>query len=513
MKDEKEKSLNEYKGKRKRNEGKVNNENSDIFNPHLSARELKKIQYYENMFKKMEQKKEENTNDGDYRCKKKHNKIKRVKKVYTYKKDLSEHIEKNSKKSDNNLRKINSIKDIDSCKNFNKNESKKKKNVILNSNINQNLNEKFSKRKESLINVKKEKVIKQKLNNSKNIENSKMVTTKNENCVNSNQFNSDSNYRMHKLFNTKYNSNLNENDYSHKVASKLKNNKIKEVKKNRKKILFKNNRLIINFEKGYLSDNIINYNNINQIRCEYDKTYSGKEEDILKIRSVSVSSNKNDYFLDNSRIQLKSRYDYSTSENKIMYKNYNSHSFENKKRKILNYFINNAAKKTNIFNEFLKKKMKKKINDNDYNFQIKNDLNSISRNLESSLESNYNLKLCLNDKEVTDENVNSKSYSIEYFNEEENERKKEINDDFNFKSHNESNNIIDGKKISNVNYCIKKYLDNMRYTNLKKFKKINKENLKIYVKNCVNFLSFNKFDNAILCLLNLQSTLQKKGKK
>ncbi|CRG97145.1 conserved Plasmodium protein, unknown function [Plasmodium gallinaceum] len=514
MKDEKGKSLNESKGKRKKNEGKINNGNSDIFNPQLSARELKKIQYYENMFKKMEQKKEDNANDGDYKYKKKYNKIKRTKKAHKHKKELIEHNEKNSKK--NNLKKINSGKEIySSYKNVNKNESKQKKNNILNSNINHSFSEQCLEGKELMINVKKEKLIKQKLIKSKSIENSEVVTTKKENYINSNLFNSGNIGRINKLYNTKSNSDLNENNYLHIIVNKKENNKIVKIQRNRTNFLLKDYKLIINKEKGYSSDNIISYNNIDEISHEFNKTHLGEEGNVLKaIRSVSFSSNKSEYFFNDSIYNLKSSYDENILENKIIYNDYNSYSFENEKKKILNYFTNNVVKKTNSFNELLKKRrINKNISGMNSSFKIKNNLNSITRNLESSIESNDNLKLYLNDKEITDENANTKSCSIEYFNEEDNESKREINNDFNFKSHNESNNASNSKKMSNVNYCIKKYLDNMKYTNLKKLKKINKENLKIYVRSCVNFLNFSNFDNAILCLLNFQNTVQKKKKK
>ncbi|SBT81184.1 conserved Plasmodium protein, unknown function [Plasmodium malariae] len=406
MKRERNKLLNESKGKRKKKDKitgtGINEKKGDTFNPQLSARELKKIQYYENMFKKMEKQKEENGNERENKNKKKSSHVRKTKKEDTAnnKKEFDEnkvvyeHIIKDAKNEDVHSskeeyeilemneqkyqklsrKKVNANDNTDedfTPKNSTKKEYTIDENVrVCNSIDKKNTNDNILNNKELIIRIKKENLSKEKWKNYKINEGSKNGTNQNKNVINFSLFNSDSENETDKLgeVNKKYQDDEDNifystieglNNYTAKSRSNdsdydRNNNKIIEIIKGKKKFKCTNNNLLqINSEKGYVSDGKINYNSSqNEIRLKTnEKKYSGKEKkNVLKIkRSFSVNSNINEYFLDITPIILKSGYDSNSSENGVECNdNLNLYSFENKKKNVLNLLTGNVEGKEKL---------------------------------------------------------------------------------------------------------------------------------------------------------------------
>ncbi|GAB69332.1 hypothetical protein PCYB_147600 [Plasmodium cynomolgi strain B] len=589
----------------------------ETFNPQLSARELKKIQYYENMFKKMERKREERQNEGDNKGKKKGSNARRMKKetetstkekgeessgaaleesgevadetVVTEEKGddakqsgVKETARGNSQKGEKDAKGATDAKE---AKHKPKKENPKlepretyayavgreKQDEPQSMDGNERgKNNKWRKVEKSQMRIKKEELRMDKGMSSKMREGSnKAVTLKGKKCVeNSNPFVSDSegegeeeddelqSSERNPPRGDRYNdqSSASPKHYTYNkngMAKAGKDNKVKE--ENRKS----SGNHKMDGEKEHESDHDVNYDNDPNEMINFQgkrKIYleAERKKRVLKIkRSFSVSSNINEYFFDTSSIQLMSDNDHSAyrkEEHSSGEDNENEPTFSYKKKKILQLLTrtdgkdndtihplavaNNGSSSNNTeggnYNLADSDKWLKWKNKKNYNIWFASNNNSRKRNKwhlvrsydESRIETNERIDLHPNGKEnFVDEqmNMNGRSNSTEYFINREDlpmGKKSLCEKKFNEKSaegSSSTNMMMHANKKFDVNCCIRKYLDNMRYTNLKKLKKVNRGNLNLYVKGCTNFLNFDKVDSAILSMRKFQEALQRRG--
>ncbi|KYN98296.1 hypothetical protein PGSY75_1251600, partial [Plasmodium gaboni] len=286
------------------------------------------------------------------------------------------------------------------------------------------------------------------------------------------------------------------------------NNKYIELKKGHKKYGLINQRHIINYEKGYYSDNEINYDNINNIIYKiynnnnnkmytqhhsnnnnnnknniYNNYWNNKKNSkkFLHLkRSFSVSSNIADYFYDTNIMHLKNNCESSHSSSSSMDDmTYEKNIFEDKKMDIIKYFIND-----NIYKNFI-------VQENNINNNVINNIVRHINELRNDNDKNYkntymnelnNLKYMKNDIYSTKNYINKtnellKLYSndklnvLQYYDENFKERKNNENDWSEYaqkSSIDEVHNIRYESKMYNVNFCIKKYLSNMKQKKKKK---------------------------------------------
>ncbi|SCQ17316.1 conserved Plasmodium protein, unknown function [Plasmodium ovale] len=592
MKRERNKPLNESIGKKKRNDEKAigtekNEKNGDAFNPHLSARELKKIQYYENMFKKMEKRKEENYSEVDSKIKRKSSNSRKTKKEEEAdKKDENKADNTNGKEvcrkeesedenkneyANANARAYEEGKDFKSHEFLLKNVgaiagedftgkdiTRREMNLVTDvakSNYmgNHSRIEQKQKEKKELLEVKKKNV-------SKEFPNAgifrREISNKKKNGLHYNLFSSDESEKetrklndtdkiypnnrsrfccnSRQIFNSSPDREVNDNicngKSNHTMADirkeKMKKAQEKEITQEMAKGrgLGTNTRMHIKLDKGHESDSTVNYNNpmhyVNFQMYNNQRRRKGKMMMLKVKRSFSANSSINEYYLDADSVHQKSTYDSSTSGNEYVRSNkYHSHTSHNKKRDALNLRTSDIQGEKSI-------NMKNKWQDNG---ELKNEICYFGHSTQNNKNNNWNYQnsytksfieskdsfdLYLNDKEYIDENMNTKSNSTEYFNDEIVTNKKPFSSkNFNHKSSSESNRTNCVNKKYDVNFCIRKYLNRMRHTNLKKLKKVNKANVNLYVKSCTNFLNFNKFDSAILSLRKFQNTLQQEEER
>ncbi|CZT99671.1 hypothetical protein CYL21_4663 [Plasmodium falciparum NF54] len=668
----KNKDREKYKNKEEKNQDKVrsndnrtsHNNNNEIFNPQLSARELKKIQYYENMFKRMEQQVEENNmdshvnnnnnnNNNNNEKKKKINQLKKSNKKeqedyeekkndeneynkkgmqrnedshtndvhmndvhmndvhmndshinnsnYKYIKNDESLCNKSSssiqnvegtKKRETNIKskKLNVVKSVDETHEdiYNVvNNNKRNEEIYIEKNImcsDKNINEKINeednkndneeekndhrlsdlgnvdKKDELLLEDNKDILIKNIIYDKGNILKEQNDMMKKEICYddfNRNIFHSNDIEHINKIKEEEF---TNKNIYKRlyydnrikdtcKYEYNIYNNKYIELKKSHKKYGLTNQRLIINYERGYCSDNVINYNNINKVIY---KIYNNKKKNIyihnnnnsnkynkynkktLNFkRSFSISSNIGDYFYDISMVHLKNNCESSPSSSSSSMHDitYHKNLFEDDKISIVKYFMNYSDDDNkNTYQDYLVQE--NNINNNVHNNGVVRDISEIGNDKNKKNENTYmnelnNLKYIKNDIYSTKNYINKtnqllKLYSndklnvLQYYDEKFKERKNNENDGSEYaqkSSIDEVHNIHYESKMYNVNFCIKKYLRNMKYVNLKRLKTINEKNCKLYVKGCTHFLNLNKFNDALSCLSKLQNLKGKKKKK
>ncbi|SBT50707.1 hypothetical protein POVWA1_061900 [Plasmodium ovale wallikeri] len=594
MKRERNKPLNESKGRKKRNDEKAigtenNEKNGDAFNPQLSARELKKIQYYENMFKKMEKQKEENYNEVDSKIKRKSSNSRKTKKEgEADKKDENKADNTNGKevcrKEENEDENKNAYANANTNARANEKGNDFKSREFLLKNVgpisgqdftgkdimrrerdlvtdvatsssmdNRSIIEQKRKEKKELLEVKKKNVIKELPNAG--IFGRREISNKKKNGLHYNLFSSDeSENETRKLndtdkispnngslfccnsrhiFNNRSDRELNDgirNGRSNHTMVDIRKEKMKKAQEKeitkemaKERGLGTNTKMQTKLDKGHESDSTVNYNNpMHYVNFQmYNNQRRRKGKMMLKVkRSFSADSSINEYYLDADSVHLKSTYDSSTSGNEYVQSNkYHSHTSQNKKRDVLNLQTSDieGEKSINMQNKWQE------------NGELKNEICYFGRSTQNSKNNNWNYQnsytksfieskdsfdLYLNDKEYIDENMNTKSNSTEYFNDEIVTNKKLFSSkNFNHKSSSESNRTNCVNKKYDVNFCIRKYLNRMRHTNLKKLKKVNKANVNLYVKSCTNFLNFNKFDSAILSLRKFQNTLQREEER
>ncbi|ANQ10856.1 Uncharacterized protein PCOAH_00051480 [Plasmodium coatneyi] len=565
----------------------------EMFNPQLSARELKKIQYYENMFKKMEQKREEQQNEGDNKGKRKVSNSRKMKgetepsvkgkeeessgtalevtgeAVVTEEKgdDAKQNGVEETARGKNQKGGKNAKEAKQKSKNANPKEEPtetcayavdtEKQNEPHSMDDNQRgKNNKWRKGETSQVRIKKEELRVDKGICSKMGEGSnKAATLKGKKCVeNSNRFASDSdgggeeeNDELHRSERDpprgdKYN----DQGFASPKNYTYRKNGMAEGGKG---------------DREHESDNDVNYDNDPNERINFKgrrKIYPGSEREkkVLKIkRSFSVSSNISEYFFDTSSIQLVSDNEvsvYGKEEQSSEKDNENEPTFSYKKKKLLQLLTcrdckdddsvhplavaNNGSSSNNTdgVNYNLADSEKWLIWKNKKNYNIRFASNNNIRKRKkwhivrsyhlSSIETDQRVDLHPNGEEnFVDEQMSMNGRSngtlngTEYFPNGEDVpigKKSFCEKKFNGKTAENSsttNMIINANDKFDVNCCIKKYLDNMRYTNLKKLKKVNKSNLKLYVKGCTNFLNFDKVDSAILSMRKFQEALQRKG--
>ncbi|CDO65788.1 conserved Plasmodium protein, unknown function [Plasmodium reichenowi] len=342
----------------------------------------------------------------------------------------------------------------------------------------------------------------------------------------------------------------NRNKDTCKYEYNIYNNKYIELKKSHKKYGLTNQRLIINYERGYCSDNVINYNNINKViyriynnnkkniyihnnnNNKYNKynknnKYNNNNKKTLNFkRSFSISSNIGDYFYDISMAHLKNNCESSPSSSSSSMHDitYHKNIFEDDKISIVKYFMNYSDDDNkNTYKDYLVQK--NNINNNVHNNIVVRDISEIGNDKNKKNKNTYmnelnNLKCIKNDINKTNQLLklysNDKLNVLQYYDEKFKERKNNENDGSEYarkSSIDEVHNIHYESKIYNVNFCIKKYLRNMKYVNLKRLKTINEKNCKLYVKGCTHFLNLNKFNDALSCLSKLQNLKGKKKKK
>ncbi|SCO70263.1 conserved Plasmodium protein, unknown function [Plasmodium vivax] len=315
-------------------------------------------------------------------------------------------------------------------------------------------------------------------------------------------------------------------------------------------------------EKGHESDRDVNYDNDPNEMINFEgkrKIYSEAERKkrVLKIkRSFSVSSNINEYFFNTNSIQLMGdNYPsaYVKEEQSSGEDNENEPNFSYKKKKLLKLLTRTGGKANNVVHPLAVANNDSSSNNTEggnynladshkwltwkskknYSICFASNNNSRKRNKwhivhsysEPRIETNGLVDLRPNgeEKKFVDEHMNMNGRSngtsngTEYFIIGEDPpmgKKSFCEKKFNGKSEEGSsstNVMMHANKKFDVNCCIRKYLDNMRYTNLKKLKKVNRGNLKLYVQGCTNFLNFDKVDSAILSMRKFQEALQRRG--
>ncbi|EUD64647.1 hypothetical protein C922_04993 [Plasmodium inui San Antonio 1] len=310
-------------------------------------------------------------------------------------------------------------------------------------------------------------------------------------------------------------------------------------------------------EKEHESDHDVNYDNDPNETIEFKEkrkisSEAERKKRVLKIkRSFSVSSNINEYFLDTSSIQLISDNDpsaYGKEEQSSGEDNEKEPTFSYKKKKLLQLLTrtdskdndtvyplvvaNNRSSSNNTeggnyhladLDKWLTWRNKKNYNicfDSNNRGRKRNKWHIVRSYDEPRIETSERVDLHPNGKENfvdVQMNMNGRSNDTEYFiNREDLPMGKKLfcEKKFNRKCAEGSstqNMMMHRNKEFDVNCCIRKYLDNMRYTNLKKLKKVNRGNLKLYVKGCTNFLNFDKVDSAILSMRKFQEALQRSG--
>ncbi|SCN63768.1 conserved Plasmodium protein, unknown function [Plasmodium chabaudi adami] len=551
------------KMKRKKSDSKIKkieddgkNEKKDTFNPQLSARELKKIQYYENMFKKIEQQREENNNEVDNKNKKVHTNVKKNKK------------EDNEKKVDNKSEKYNKHGFLKKGKDNNNNDLRrinkkmKKKKKLMNNY--KSIYEEDQSSDNSEIRLKSEDYDNSKKNNSSkddkisksNIyEKRKLKKPKNEDKFNYSLFSSDDNSEKKENVLNSNSSISNEKSLQHSNNinnfNEVDNNvnrteynyddtyKIIEIKKRERNSRKRNNILKIHYERGYASDISIEEtcdkgivdnssmikdkgnNLINLLRFKiYNNNFLKKQDKyvVKRKRSFSVNSSLNEYFLETDMINLKNVNDCSSTDS-------NFFEDENKIDLLSNF---EDPQKENLF-EFLKKTTDKM---NEYKWinhmGVKNEISYLNCSPEYEKENNSsrinssdkpiikyknNLNIFLKGKEQSYENINTKSNSMDYIDEENDTNKISLYNNMNIQNYDECNTVKFVNKEYDVNCCMKRYLNDMKYINLKKFKKIKKKNLNTYVKGCTKILNTDKVDNLIFVLRTFTNVIEKGEEK
>ncbi|CAD2106186.1 conserved Plasmodium protein, unknown function [Plasmodium vinckei lentum] len=567
--------VDDNKMKRKKNDNKVKKieddgktEKKDTFNPQLSARELKKIQYYENMFKKIEQQREENNNEVDNKNKKVHTNVKKNKKEDNEKRD--EHT--GSKKVDSKSEKYNKHGFLKKGKDNNNNDLrrinkkiKKKKKLMnkyksiyeedSNSDNNSDPNE-IHLKNEDYDNTKKNNLNKEdKISKSNIYEKKKLKKPKNEDKFNYSLFSSDdnsekkenvlnSNSSISNEKNIQHSNNINNFNEVDKSINRIEYNyddthKLIEIKKRKRNSRKRNNILKIHYKRGYASDISIEEtcdkgivdnstmiknkgnNLINLLRFKiYNNNFLKKQDKyvVKRKRSFSVNSSLNEYFLETDMINLKNVNDCSSTDS-------NFFEDENKIDLLSNF---GDPEKENLF-EFLKKTSDKM---NEYKWiksmGVKNEVSylncspeyekgNISSRINSSgkpiIKYKNNLNLFLKGKEQSYENINIKSNSMDYIDEENDTNKLSLYNNMNIQNYDECNTVKFVNKEYDVNFCMKRYLNDMKYINLKKFKKIKKRNLNSYVKGCTKILNTDKVDNLIFVLRTFTNVIEKGEEK
>ncbi|SCN63769.1 conserved Plasmodium protein, unknown function [Plasmodium chabaudi chabaudi] len=551
------------KMKRKKSDSKIKkieddgkNEKKDTFNPQLSARELKKIQYYENMFKKIEQQREENNNEVDNKNKKVHTNVKKNKK------------EDNEKKVDSKSEKYNKHGFLKKGKDNNNNDLRrinkkmKKKKKLMNNY--KSIYEEDQSSDNSEIRLKSEDYDDSKKNNSSkddkisksNIyEKRKLKKPKNEDKFNYSLFSSDDNSEKKENVLNSNSSISNEKSLQHSNNinnfNEVDNNvnrteynyddtyKLIEIKKRERNSRKRNNILKIHCERGYASDISIEEtcdkgivdnssmikdkgnNLINLLRFKiYNNNFLKKQDKyvVKRKRSFSVNSSLNEYFLETDMINLKNVNDCSSTDS-------NFFEDENKIDLLSNF---EDPQKENLF-EFLKKTTDKM---NEYKWikhmGVKNEISYLNCSPEYEKENNSsrinssdkpiikyknNLNIFLKGKEQSYENINTKSNSMDYIDEENDTNKISLYNNMNIQNYDECNIVKFVNKEYDVNCCMKRYLNDMKYINLKKFKKIKKKNLNTYVKGCTKILNTDKVDNLIFVLRTFTNVIEKGEEK
>ncbi|CXJ29938.1 conserved Plasmodium protein, unknown function [Plasmodium berghei] len=559
------KMMDENKMKRKKNDNKIRkiedddkNEKKDTFNPQLSTRELKKIQYYENMFKKIEQQKEENNNELDNKNKKIHNNIKKNKKEYNEKKD--EYI--GSKKVDNKIEKYSKHGLLKKGKDNNNNDIckinkkiKKKKRLMGNykgiyetdSNSYNSDNNEIYLKNEDYGNTKKNKISKSNI-----FEKKKLKKQKNEDNFNYSLFSSDDNSEKKENVLNSNSSIINEKNIQHinnihnfneidKNINRTEYNyggtyKIIEIKKRKKNSRKRNTILKIHYERGYVSDisfdqmddngildnktMIKNEDNnlINLLRFKiYNNIFLKKQNKniVKRKRSFSVNSSLNEYFLESDMINLKNANDCSSTdsnffddENKINLLS----NFEDTRKENLFEFLKKTSDKMNEYKWIKSMKMNPELSYLNCipEYEKGNISSRINSSVKSAIKYKNNLNLFLKGKEDSYENINTKSNSMNYIDDENDTNKISL---YNNKNYDECNTVKFVNKEYDVNFCMKKYLNDMKYINLKKFKKIKKGNLNSYLKGCTQILNTDKIDNLIFVLRTFTSVIEKGEEK
>ncbi|KJP87569.1 hypothetical protein AK88_02737 [Plasmodium fragile] len=312
-------------------------------------------------------------------------------------------------------------------------------------------------------------------------------------------------------------------------------------------------------DKEHESDHDVNYDNAPNEMINFKgkrKIYSERERGkrVLKIkRSFSVSSNINEYFFDTSSIQLMNYNDhdpsaYGKEEHSSGEDNDNEPTFNYKKKKLLQVLTHTDDKDSDTVNSLVVGNNGSSSNNSErgnynlsdsekwliwknkknYNILFASNNNSRKRNKwhivrsydELRVGTNKHVDLHPHGKEnvvYEQMNMNGRSNGTEYFINRDTlplQKKSFCEKKIHAKTvqgSNTTNMIMHANKNFDVTCCIRKYLDNMRYTNLKKLKNVNRGNLKLYVNGCTNFLNFDKVDSAILSMRKFQEALQRRG--
>ncbi|CAA9991313.1 conserved Plasmodium protein, unknown function [Plasmodium knowlesi strain H] len=607
----------------------------EMFNPQLSARELKKIQYYENMFKKMERKREEQQNEGENKGKSKNSNSRRTKgdtELSTRGKEEessavahegagevdgeavvreekgddtkksglkgtakgnNQKVGKNAKdakdakeaKDAKDAKDAKEAKDVKEAKQKAKKDNpkahpretcaytidKEKEDDSQSMDGNQRgKNNKYGKVEKAQMRIKEEELRVDKdictkmregsqkavtLKGKKCLENSKRVVSDNEgggeddelhNVERKNNPTRGHTYNDQRSASPKH--------YTYKKNGMAKGGKVDRLKEENRESSVRQK---MDEEREHESDHDVNYDNDPEEMTNFKgkrKMYTEREmgKRVLKIkRSFSVRSNINEYFFDTSSIELMSDNDpsgYGKEEQNSENDNEKKPTFSYKRKKLLQLLTrtdgkdngiihplgvtNNASSSNNTeggnYNLADSEKWLIWKNKEKYKIRFASNNNSKKRNKWhivrsyhiSHSEANENVDMRPNGKEnVVDQQMNmiDASNGTDYFTNGVNvpTRKKLFCEK---KCHGKiaqgsstTNMMIHANKTFDVNCCIKKYLDNMRYTNLKKLKKVNRSNLKLYVEGCTNFLNFDKVDSAILSMRKFQEALQRKG--